>query len=40
MVDLYGIHVGKYTVRPMDHMGHKLDPLTISGFWLHFWRLI
>ena len=24
MVDFYGFHVGKYTVRPMDPMGHTL----------------
>jgi len=30
MVDFYGFHVGKYTVRPMDRMGYAA--LTLSPY--------
>ena len=29
MVDFYGFHVGKYTVRPMDPMGYVLGLINI-----------
>ena len=33
LVDVYGFHVGKYTVRPMEHMGlpHEIPQATIDG---------
>ena len=33
LVDVYGLHVGTYTVRPMEHMGlpHEIPQATVDG---------